>query len=611
MGIKQAAARAGFSKEVFASIERFDIRIKIVPLLLKRLEIDELVVHQLAVDFEINAAGENNWSDLFGRSGRPKTESGLNGILIGGIEVTDSRLSWLDVYSGKHFNLSSMNVTTEAFVEGQPLPLTFKAYIESNQPEWAAATFVKTKLAFDPGSPIFDAKELRLVIKAKLPIEKMDPVTFTLGADSQVNVKTKTARLEGTRFSFLDLVMSGSFDVENIFSTPTIYGPLKVKAFEAQALAKHFKVELPELANSLSLKNIALTANFKTDFDSIHLDDLSAKFDSTKINGFVRAEKLSDATPVVRYDLDVDKVVWDDYAFASDESKLHLPLGFIRAVDLEGSLDVATVMVDDLSVISLQVPADIKQGILTSNPISMEIKDAGIKAAMQLNATAAPVARTTIEINNMNTMDSINPLFKKIMGEKPLLVEGIVTASADLKSSGESIHAHRSSVKGTLDVNMDNLVLQGVDLNHASKKVVAEYANKHNFKTRKSYVPEYVPDLKNNFTSLRAVFKVSGKKLSTTDILLVSDAANITGAGSIDFQKNTLSSRPVIDIHVKNRIDIRDKLRDHPMGYHVQGPFENLTTQFDIDRYELLVGRLLIQEAKARRNKALNTKKTW
>jgi hypothetical protein len=63
-------------------------------------------------------------------------------------------------------------------------------------------------------------------------------------------------------------------------------------------------------------------------------------------------------------------------------------------------------------------------------------------------------------------------------------------------------------------------------------------------------------------------------------------------------------------VSVNNRIDIRDKLRDHPMEYHAYGRFENVTYKFDVDKYELLVGRLLIQEAKKRSIKS-KKQNTW
>ena len=65
--------------------------------------------------------------------------------------------------------------------------------------------------------------------------------------------------------------------------------------------------------------------------------------------------------------------------------------------------------------------------------------------------------------------------------------------------------------------------------------------------------------------------------------------------------------RPEIDMHVPNTGNIRDKLRDHPMMYHAHGAFGAVEVDFDVARYDLHMGRLMIQEAKANRNRKLNS----
>jgi hypothetical protein len=62
-------------------------------------------------------------------------------------------------------------------------------------------------------------------------------------------------------------------------------------------------------------------------------------------------------------------------------------------------------------------------------------------------------------------------------------------------------------------------------------------------------------------------------------------------------------------MHVESTANLRDKLRDHPMEYDVQGLFGGLAYSFDTDRYDLLVGRMLIQEAKARQYRQINQQK--
>jgi AsmA protein len=606
----------GFSKKTFATIGQFDVRIKLMPLLQKRLDIEKLVLHRLLVDFEKNTAGENNWSNFADSSEGDNViaELGLTGLAIGGIELTNSNLTWLDVNTDKQFKILTMNLGTEAVIKGQPLSLTLNAYVESNQPEWQASVTVKTKLEFNDDSFMFKANDLKLVVKALFPGAMVDKVSFAMIADSEINPQTQIAKLTNARLSVLGMIMTGTFDVENIFSVPVIQGTLKVRDFEARKVAKHFKVDIPLMANTESLKNISLTALFKTDFDSVYLDDISANVDESRVNGFVHISGIRQ--PIIRYGLKVDQIKLHDYRQISDESsedQIPLPLDLIRSTDLEGVLDIETVVVDDIELTKFHITSQIKNSIVKAAPITMLVGESDVKATMKLDARVTPIGVFAVKVNNVDAKASINPLLKTIIGDGALTLEGIVNADVSLRTNGNSITAMKTAAQGTIKINMGKTIVQGIDLDHVTRSVTADYANKNNFRTSQSFVTEYNPDRKTEFKSLRATFKVSRGKLVNSDLLLVSDQANITGSGSIDFINGKLDYRPVVDMKVSNTIDIRDKLRDHPMEYHAHGAFENLMVEFNIKKYELLVGRLLVQEGKARRikQKKNKSKNSW
>jgi AsmA protein len=595
----------GFSKKTFATIGQFDVRIKITPLIQKRLDIEKLVMHRLAVDFEKNAAGVSNWSDITGSSESEGVEAefGLAGLDIGGIELANSKLSWLDIKTGKRFKISTMKLSTKAVIEGQPLPVSMTAYIESNQPEWQASVNAKTKLEFNGDSVVFNANDLKLVVKALLPSSSVGNVSFVMQTDSEINLETKAAKLTKTRFSVLGLVMSGTFDVENIFSVPVIQGPVKVRTFEAQTLAKHFKITIPEMDNAQSLKKISLTTAFKTDFNAVYMDDIVAKVDESSVSGYLHITGMD--KPVVRYDLKVDKIKWADYRSAeSDASKdeMPLPLDLIRVTDLEGKVNIDIVTADEIKLTKVHATSRIKNGIVKVNPITLLVNESDVKAAMQLDARKKPKGMLVAKVKNVDANASINPLLKTIMGENALIIEGIVNADASIKTSGSNIAALKKLAKGKIKINMDKTIIQGIDLSHASRLAAADYANKNKFITRPSFVTKYEPGRKTEFKSLHATLDVSRGKLINNDLLLVSDAATITGSGSIDFTNEKLDYRPVIDMHIKNTVDMRDKFRDHPMEYHAHGVFKNLSNEFDVEKYELLLGRVLVQEGKRRRN---------
>ena len=600
----------GFSKKTFATIGQFDVKIKIRPLLQKRLEIDKVVLHRLAVDFEMNAAGDDNWSDLAGvsESDGVKSEFGLKGLTIGGIDVADSSLTWLDANSGKRFEISNLRLSTQAINPGEPLPIELKAFVESNQPEWQAAINANTRLEFNQNEAVFDAKNLKLTVKALLPGTSMDSITLAMVADSKVNLDTQSAKLTNARLGVLGLVMGGTLDVENIFSVPVIQGPVKVKTFEAAKLAKHLDFDIPQMVNTRSLKKITLTALFKTDFETVDLDNISAIVDQSKVKGFVRIAGMSQ--PVVRYELKADKINFDDYRVVSNEpgrDEAPLPLAFIRAVDLEGVLDVETATLDGIELNRLHIASNIENDIVNANPITVLVSDGEVKAAMRLDAREMPAVSLVAEMRQLDANASINPLLKNIIGDEAPDIKGLVNADANLKARGSGLSALMASAQGTIKLNMDKVIIQGIDFDHASQSVVVDYAERNNFRVSRTFNQEYVPDATTEFSSLSATFKVSKGKLINNDLLLASDKVNVTGSGSIDFINTKLDYRPVIDMNVKSTVNIRDKLRDHPMQYHAHGLLGELTTDFDVERYDLHMGRLMIQEAKANRNRRINS----
>ena len=597
-----------FSNKTFATIGQFDVRIKFIPLLQKRLDIDKLVLHRLVANFEINSAGENNWSDVAGLSETDdmKSEFGLTGLSVGGIDLADSSVSWLDVNTGKQLKVSKMSMSTKAINQGQPLPVELKALVESNQPEWMAAINAKAKLEFNEDAAVFDVNGLKMSVNALLPGTGMGKVKIAMVTDSTINLQTQTAKLSKAKLGAFGLVTGGTFDVENIFSVPVIQGPIKVKTFDMATLAKHLKFDMPQMANEQSLNQISLTALFKTDFDTVQLDNIAANIDESKVKGFMSIAVKSQ--PEVRYQLKADKINLDDYRIIGNEvDKGKLPLDFIRAADIEGVLDVETASLNEIELQQLHIASNIENDLLKVNPITMRMNEAEVRAAMQLDAREIPAVSLTVEVRQVDANDSINLLLNNIIGDEAPTLKGLANVDVNLNAAGSNVTELKTSAKGTVKLAMDKVSITGIDFDHASHAVVVDYAERNDFKVSRTFNAEYVPDSTTEFNSLSASFKVSKGRLVNNDLLMVSDQVNVTGSGNIDFINAKLEYRPEIDMNLKSTVNVRDKLRDHPMQYHTHGRFGDLITEFNVDRYDLHMGRLMIQEAKAHKNRRINS----
>ena len=598
-----------FSNQPFATIGQFDVRIKLIPLLKKRLDIEKLVLHRLSANLERNAAGANNWAGLIGQSGSDDVGSGfgLAGFVIGGIDLKDSSLTWLDSETGKQYKISKLSLSTQAINHNQPLPVELKGFVESNQPRWMAAVNAKTKLYFNDDTAIFDARDLKLTAKALLPDSKMDSLKIAMVADSTINLQTQSAKLSNTRLGLLGLVIAGDLDIEDLFSVPRIHGPVKVKTFAAEKLAENIGLDIPQLANTRSLKNISLTALFKTDFNTVRLYNIAAVVDQSKVKGFVHVAGISQ--PVVRYELKVDTINLDDYRLAgnaADAGDLPIPLEFIRVAELEGVLDIETATVNNTKLNKISITSSIEGGIANAMPITLQVHEGEVTAELQLDARETPVVLLNADVSQVDAAASINPLLDTIAGEDAPVLAGRVDANIELNAKGSSMADFRSSARGTISTRIEKGTIKGIDFNYASQSVVVDYADRNDFRVSRTFNEEYVPGSTTEFNSMAATFKIANGKLVNNDLLMLSDQVKVTGAGSIDFISGKVDYRPVIDMNVKNTGNVRDKLRGHPMEYHAHGLLGGLTCEFNVEKYDLHLGRLMIQEAKAHRNKQIN-----
>jgi AsmA protein len=595
----------GFGHKPMATIDRFDINLKIIPLLLNRLDIDRLVLHHLKADLVRKASGENNWAGIV-----DDQAFGFSGLNIASIELKDSSLTWSDDGSGKQYKVLKMGVVTQAVAQDQPLPVEIKALVKSRQPEWQAGVNVKSRLEFNDSAAVVNANDLKLIIKTLLPDTRIGKASLVMAADSIINLESSSVKLNKARIATLGLNMSGSFVINDIFTEPVIQGPLTVGVFDAAKLADKFKVAMPKFANENSLKKISLTAALKTDFDSIYLDDIVANVDESELTGFFH---ITDSEKrVARYQLTMDKLRLNDYALADDTSatdEASFALQLIRSADLEGTLDAGSVMVDDAELSGFHVTSTVSNGIYHADPITMRVGENEVNAKVKLDVRDPSASLLVAKVNNADANAIINPILKSIAGDEVPTLIGLVDVDAHLVASGINWKSLTRSAKGTIKLDMDKVTVEGFDFDRTARGVVNDYGNRYDFRASKAFMSTFLADSVTEFDGLHATLDVSQGKIVNDDLRLVSEIVTVTGSGSIDFIGGSVDYRPVIDMNVENTANLRDKLRDHPMEYDVRGPFGQLAYNFDADRYDLLVGRMLIQEAKARQYKQINQQK--
>ena len=142
----------GFAAKQFAAIKQLDVKINVLPLLKKEVEINTIRLHGLNVSLEVAKDKSNNWSSLAQAEAEPGSEqqetteeksqqttekedvSPLQSLKVEGFEFVDAVIRYDDRSSNTKATVSELNLTTSAITFDEAIDVQFGARIENNQP---------------------------------------------------------------------------------------------------------------------------------------------------------------------------------------------------------------------------------------------------------------------------------------------------------------------------------------------------------------------------------------------------------------------------------------------------------------------------------------------
>ncbi len=421
----------GFGDQPFAAVKHAQVRVKLMPLLSKTLEVDTLRVEGLQLNLAKAKDGRTNWQDLAGAA-RPEAPAaaqepaakgpGLAGLAIGGVEVADARVVWDDRSSGQRYEVADFVLYTGAISPGQPVGLKLGFTVDSAQPLLKARVNLDGRLQTDQALQKLSLSPLNLIVQDLQTETVRGQVQLAAGVDADLaaqlyglddlrvklavageglpeagveaellanlvaDLARETLALSGMKLTSGELVVSGALHGEQIQSAPRFEGDLNIAEFSLRNFMQTMGLAVPVTADPKVLNRVALDMHLKSSPDQVALEKLSMTLDDTRLDGVVRLKPLN--KPGVRFELAVDAIDVDRYlpppaageaAPAEKGDKTAAPArGELFPVETLRQLDVAGVFRLGKLVVKKLVARDIQ--------LSVQAKDGRIKVEEQVKA---------------------------------------------------------------------------------------------------------------------------------------------------------------------------------------------------------------------------------
>ena len=480
----------GFGPEPFAQVNRLAVRLRLWPLLSRKIEIGTVVVDGLRLRLERKASGEDNWSDLAtgneDNQGQPQTRQdetsqpqsdepafSIDRLSIGAVEVTDAAITWLDSQAGQELRLDNFSLRTGRVQVGDPVNVNSSFNVSVGKPAVQAKVDVL-------GNVLVDLKEQGHRVDG-LQIDILATGDTVPGGKQQLTAKANlTSDLESGVFNIADLVVqaagvtvNGSINGTGLNTgQPAFNGSIAAPRFNPRSVMRALALDAPETRQA-ALDSAELDARFAGTPDSVSLKQIKAKLDDSTLTGTASVSHFS--KPAIAFDLGIDTLDADRYmAPASgddagdsdadpagddaDINAIEIPTEALRGLNVDGKLTVGELTASGLTFEDAVLTIRGKPGQPLQQTLTARGYGGDIEMTNRVDAAGQP------SYSAQGTLDQIlaGVLLKDLMDTDWLAGTGLV--SYDLQSRGKTVGDIRKNLGGTVRFNLADGAIKGIDV---------------------------------------------------------------------------------------------------------------------------------------------------
>ncbi len=470
----------GFGDEPFVAIDEVNVKVKLLPLLSKQVEVSTVVLRGLNLNLAKNSKGVTNWDDLVKPSkaddaseSEPAEQeadssgAALAALAIGGVSIEQANLVWDDRSSGERYEINDFNIKTGMLSIGQPVDFQMSLGLESAKPKATVQLDIAAKIIVDASLKKVTVEGLKLTTDAKGETLPNGAVNLTLLASIMADTAAQKLDITGLNIQF---------------DETTITGQAAVNDFEKPAIT------------------------FGLNIDKINVD----KYLPPAKEG---EQKKVVATPAT-------------VAAAGGSA---VPMQTLRDLNIDGKIKIGTLLASGLTIGDVALDVKAKNGLINTQQSVGKLYAGSYKGATQLDARGS---KLKVALNEQLNAVQIGALLKDLSGKEA--VSGVANINARLTGIGAEPEAIKKTLNGQLDFAITEGAVHGVNVMQSINEAQALLKGKA--------APSASTDgNKTVFSKLSGSAKVTNGLLQNNDFLLDSSIMQIKGKGTADLVSEKLN----------------------------------------------------------------------
>lgn len=552
--------------------------VKWMPLLSRRVDVQEIAFVDADVFLQRKADGNTNWEFASSKEASPPPE-GTNGSFDAGIEsaiLKNASLTFQDDQSGETYKLSELDL--EASLRGMDQPLsatasgrfqeqafTIDVWLDApealtrNLPAQARLDLASdlANIKYDGSVQLGDAPSLNGTFETVVA----DLAALTQQFELDVPARSALGRLQvaGKASGALDSpsltelklthdsdLLSASYEGSvSLNGDGTVAGTLSIASDRMRDLLSAAAIEL---APGDTLQTFAVSGAANGTFKSVMVNNLNLSLDALRGTGQAGID-VSATTPRIIGDLSVPALDLTPFMGEPDPEKTNqgiqpwsdetLELSGLKSVNANLSLEVGSLTIGDVELTDAVMDVDLTDGLLTAD-LSQFKAFSGLWLG-KLTVDARPATpKVGFDMQGQNV--AVANLLGTLAGFDSLTGTGQFKVSA--QSSGTSIDAIMQAIDGEVSTSLSDGVVKGLNVaalvrsaSSLKQAIATGSIQELNFGEALSQNAE------TDFSSFNTVLKVNDGVANVDVMKLLSPILGVDGTGQINLAGQSMDLR--------------------------------------------------------------------
>ena len=507
----------GFAEKDFVTIKSFDVRVKLLPLLSRDVQIKHFILKEPQIFLIKDKQGRTNWDFSTQKENKPTTATNkdasesesvaglpIRSLTVGDFSIKNGTVKWIDTPSGTHKTIDQLDVVFTDLSLDRPIGVNLSARLDG-KPISLNGTF--GPVGQDPG-------------KATIPLD--------------ISLKA---------FSELALSLKGT--VASPAANPRADLNIDVAEFSPRKLLVELGQNQPiDTRDPGVLNKVSLQAGISASSDRISVSNGKMLVDDSKLTFTSRVTRFSH--PDIAFEAEIDRIDVDRYLPPTSESKADASPGLpqskssptaggekktdyepLRRLILDGKLKAGDVIIQKTKLSNLSAKLFAKDGIIRIAPLQADLYKGSLILNSDLNVSQnVPRSAVKLELKNI-----LAGPFLKDQIQKDVL-EGVTNGSIDLSFRGEGPELIRKTLNGGGELRFNDGAIKGLDLAGMIRSARAMLSGD---------AQSIEVGSRTDFTEMKIPFKISDGIFSTAQTSLQSPLLRVKAAGDANLVNETLN----------------------------------------------------------------------